>query len=664
MTDPIGHLVEFIDKNRMVLGLVQGVNKNKLQVLTFLDKQVALNQNRALLITPGQVSPGKPREAQVEYMKEVEARREEMAQEVDVPQLWELVYEEQDEVPLSDLAELVFGSDGDDHHSAVLRALFNERLHFKLAGNKYQPLTAAQLEQKIIQQEKEAQNRAFVDAAVEYLAALPKSGPIADAPKAPEGLLELLKDLVVLEEDAPAVKKAKEIASLAELGGRKNLFDLLVRLGEFSPNENLPLLREGLPVEFSSQAMGEAMYLNPAQKDHSLRKDLSGIYTITIDGAFTTDFDDALSFDPSPEGGGTLGVHITDASSLIQPDSLLDLEAKERGSTLYMPDARVPMLPPILSEDALSLKQDALRPAISLLARIDEKGSVQAFDILLSMVRVDRRLTYEEADELLSSDHNLAALYELCKAMKQRRGRDGAYFLPLPEVLVGVDEENQVWVKRVDREGPTREMVAETAILANQLKAQYMVDHQIPALFRTQAPPKEPIEEGDPSDLFLHFRQRRQLNRVELTHKPGLHSSLGVKPYTHATSPIRRYLDLLMQRQLSAVLAGEQPVYTQDELTQLAMLVEPTVRRLNRVRQLRQRYWLMKWLEAQKAAGQCVNGLVMEYQVRRWQILISDIMMLTNLPNQPGLHLEPGMQVSLKLEKVDPFHDILKVSLA
>jgi exoribonuclease-2 len=663
MGDPTGHLVEFIDKNRMVLALVQNVNKSKLQVLTFLDKQVALNQNRALLITPASVPPDRPRESQVEYMKEVEARRELLAAEVDVPQLWELVQDEQDEVPLSDLAELVFGSDDADNLSAILRALFNERLHFKLAGNKYQPLSTVQLEQKQLQMEKEAQNRAYVDSAVDYLKTLPHTGPINGGPSPPNGLLKLLKDLVIFEEDAPGVKKAKEIASLAELGGRKKLFDLLVRLGEFSPNENLALLREGLPSEFSSQVMGEALHLDPAKREYNRRQDLTGVYTFTIDGAFTTDFDDALSFDPEPGGGGTIGVHITDAASLIEPESLLDLEARERGSTLYMPDARVPMLPPPLSEDALSLKQDTVRPAISLLARIDPEGQVQAFDLLLSVVRVDRRLSYEEADELLDSDPSLSGLYQACLAMKRRRGRDGAYFLPLPEVLVGVDEENQVWVRRVDRDGPTREMVAETAILANQLKAQFMVDNQTPALYRTQAPPKEPIEEGDPSDLYLHFRQRRLLNRVELTHKPGLHSSLGVKPYTHATSPIRRYLDLLMQRQLGAVLAGDHPHYTKEELTDLAMLVEPTVRRLNRVRQYRQRYWLMKWLEARKAAGETVAGIVMEYQVRRWQILISDIMMLTNLPNQPGLNLEPGMQVDLNLEKVDVFHDILKVSL-
>ena len=664
MNDLTGHLVEFIDKNRMVLALTHSGNKSRLQILTASDKQVALNRNRALLVSRAAVSPTDSRQTQVDYMQELELKREDLSSQVEVDELWELVHEEHDEVPLRDLAELVFGSEAtEDHQSAILRALFNERLHFKLAGNKFQPLTETQLEQKRIQMEKEAQNRAFVDGAVEYLKNLPRQGKLADfEEQPPDGLFEMLRDLVIFEEDSATAKKAKEIASLAELGGRKKLYYFLVRLGVLNPNENLPLLREGLPVDFGQLVMSEAKGLNPAVCLNGHRKDLSGLFTFTIDGAFTTDFDDALSFEPDPEGGGLIGVHITDAACLIGQNSLLDLEARERASTLYMPDDRIPMLPPELSEDALSLKKEQPRPAITLLAKVGPDGGVKSFELIRSQVRVDWRLTYEEADELIHADPNLAGLYKVCLALKQRRGRDGAYFLPLPEVLVGVDEDKQVWVKRVDKEGPSREMVAETAILANQLKAQYLLDHEVPALYRTQAPPKEPIEEGGPEQLYLHFKQRRLLNRVEITTKAGLHSSLGIHPYTHVTSPIRRYLDLAVQRQLSEVLAGRPAPYSDRDMDELAMQVTPNVRRLNRVRQARQRYWILKWLETKRE--DTIPGIVMEYQVRRWQVLLSDIMMLASVPNQPGLNLEPGMDVRVKLERVDAFDDILRIGIA
>jgi exoribonuclease-2 len=408
--------------------------------------------------------------------------------------------------------------------------------------------------------------------------------------------------------------------------------------------------------------LDQAKKINPESALDSGREDLSGLYTFTIDGAFTTDFDDALSFEPDADGGGILGVHITDAAALLATEGILDQEAQERGATLYMPDLRIPMLPPSLSEDALSLREGVLRPCLSCLCRLSPEGEVMEYSLKRSVLKVHKRLTYEDADQMLQSDPRLAGLFSACKGLRSQRARAGAYFLPLPEVLVGVDDEGQVWVRRVDRDGPAREMVAETAILANQLKARFLVEHQIPNLYRTQPPPKEPIEEGDPEDLYLHFKQRRLLNPVDITVKPGRHSSLGIEPYTHATSPMRRYLDLVAQRQLGAALAERELPYNEEDLKCLAMKVEPIVRRGFKIRQARQRYWIIKWLAQKK--DEAVPGIVMEYQLRRWQVLLTDVMLLTTIPNLPGLSLEPGQDVQLKIDRADPFYDIIKVSLA
>lgn len=662
MTDPSGHIVEFIDKNRIILGLVQNSKKNRLAVLTSNDKQLSLPLGRALLLTPAAISSEMPRDAQVEYMASLVQDREDLAAQVDVEQLWELVHEEEEPLSLADLAELQFGNEaGDNHLSGTLRALFYQRLHFRLSGNDFLPLSQEQLEKKLLQQEKEAAHRAEVDLAVSYLNQVRSLPPDAGMPEPPQGLFELLADLVVFAEDAPNLKMTKEIVSLAELGGRKKLFNLLVGLGVFDSDENLPLLREKLPREFSDDVMAACAKVDPAGTLDQDREDLTGLFTFTIDGLYTTDFDDALSFENTPDGGGILGVHITDVAALLEQDGLLDLEARGRGTTLYMPDSRVPMLPPPLSEDALSLRQGQLRPAISTLVEISPEGEVVKYRLCRSVLRVDRRLTYEEADSLLETDQHLAGLQRISHALRVQRGKGGAYFLPLPEMLIHIEEDGEVKVRRVDRDGPSREMVAETAILANQLMARYMSENQIPALYRMQPPPHEPIEEGDPSNLFLHFRQRRLLNRVEITTKPGLHSSLGIQPYTHATSPIRRYLDLVMQRQLGRALTGKEPIYTKKDLVALAMEVDPVVRSAMRVRQARQRYWLLKWMEARR--GQKIPALVMEYQVRRWQLLLTDVMMIATIPNRPDIFLEPGQQIQVTVEKADAFDDILRVKL-
>ena len=663
MSGPIGQLVEYIDKSRMILGLVQDIKKNRLALLITTDRQVVLPQNRVLLMTQPEFGVNQARDALVRNLRETLESRNQLAEKVDVEELWELVYEEDNPLPLKDLAELSFGpSPTSDQLSATLRALFEQRVHFRLSGGDFVPLSAKQLELKLDQMEKEALHKAEVDDAVDYLKSLPKTGSTEGWPPAPNGILELLRDFIVFEEEAGQAKKAKEIIALAEIGGRRKLFNLLVRLGVFKKDEDLLILKEGLPVEFSEDVLDNGRDLNPLAAPDNHREDLTGLFTFTIDGAFTTDFDDALSFEPNQDGsGGTLGVHITDAQALIKPGSLLDQEAKERGSTIYLPETRIPMMPPSLSEDLLSLRQGELRPCVSTFADLDAQGRVLSYRICQSFIQVDKRLTYNEADLLLETDPRLKAMARTCDALRQQRAWDGAYFLPLPELVINVDEDGLVEVQRLDRDGPSREMVAETAILANQLGARYLLENKLPALFRTQAPPKDPLEEGPVEDLFLHFRQRRLLNRMEISTEPGMHSSLGVEPYTHSTSPIRRYLDLVMQRQITSGLQGQGPAYSTDELENLVMQVMPAVRLGNKIRTARQRYWLLRWLEQRR--DQPIEAMAIENQGRRWQILLTRIMLLTSVPNTGNIQLNPGQELTINIEKVNAFEDILRISL-
>ncbi|CAO0820937.1 exoribonuclease II [Desulfarculales bacterium] len=659
MTDPTGHFVEFIDKNRIILGFV-APTRRVAWGWTAQDRQAALPLGRLLLMTPAALSPDQPRAAQVEYMRKVEVRREELAAGVNVAELWELVHEESVPLPLKDLAELCFGQGaGGDQLSATLRALFNERLHFRLMDGDFLPLTTAQLKNKRVQAQCEAAQQAVQEQALAFFKSLPSQGP-APGP-APEGLLELLSELVIFEDEAPRAKKAKEIVALADLGGKRQVFNLLVRLGVFAPHENLALRREGISAQFSLDLLAQVRDLGPFSGLDGGREDLGGLYTFTIDGQYTTDFDDALSFEPDSQGGGTLGVHITDVAAVLALHSPLDQEACARGTSIYLPDARIPMLPPGLSEDVLSLREGELKPTISFLAHIDAQGRITQYRLFRSRLRVTKRLTYDEADQLITHDPCLKGLYETCLSLRRLRGQAGAYFLPLPEVLVGVDEQGEVWVRRMDRDGPAREMVAETAILANQLCGQHLAQEEVPALYRIQAPPRETIEHGDPEDLFLHFRQRRLLNRVDISISPGRHSSLGVENYTHATSPIRRFLDLVMQRQLGAVLAGQIPPFGEAELKDYALRVESVVRKGLKIRQIRQRYWLTRWLEAR--GSKPLEALVIENQIRRWQLLITDIMLLTTIPVEPGQKLELGQKVMIKVVKADPFYDVLRVAL-
>jgi len=659
MTNFLGYLVEFINKNRIVLGLVQNSKKQRLRLLTTHDRQITVPQGRILHITPSNISPNSSRDTLIQYLRQEEIKRKEIANNINVTELWELVHREKETFPLTDLTELVFNQPiCPKLVAALLRALFNERLHFKLVSNTFEPLSVEKLQQKKQQQKHEANNQAEINAAINYLKNLPISGPY---PPPKPNLVKLLSDLVVFEKNASQIKKAKEITSLVELNSKRKIFDLLVRLKVYTPHQNLVLLREGYTNNFTQEALTQAANLDSNKALTNDRENLTKLYTFTIDSNFTTDFDDALSFTPDKTGGGQLGIHITDAAALLPKESALDLEARSRGCSIYLPDTRIPMLPPTISENILSLREGITKPALSCLIKLNSEGKILNWRLTRSTLKVDHCLTYDKVDKSLITDQRFNALYILTQSIRNQRTLTGAYYLPLPEIIIGVDENSQVWIKRIDHNDPSRNMVAETAILANQLKARFLVEQDIPALFRIQAPTREPLITNDPNNLYLHFKQRRLLNRVVLSVEPGLHAMLGIIPYTHVTSPIRRYLDLIMQRQIVAVLTEQKPPYDTKELRKLAQIIEFNIHRGIKIRQARQRYWLQNWLQGHQ--NEPMPALVIERQSQCWQLLLTEVMLLTSISNKKNPKLELGQEIMVKILKVDPFYDILKVTL-
>jgi exoribonuclease-2 len=542
----------------------------------------------------------------------------------------------------------------------VARALFADRIRFRFTGQEFIPLTRDQVEQKIEQRQREMEYEAEVAGAARWLSAAWEGRP-ADPPPDRDEVLQLIMDWVLYGDDAPQKKKAQDLLGRAGLARPDRSFEVLVKLGIWDQDEDLERLRCQISRDFPPEIMDQADQVSAAAADWTGRKDLRDMDVVTIDGAQTTDFDDALSVEPL-DSGWRLGVHIADVTALIKPGSPLDIEAARRGTSLYLPDDRIPMLPPRLSEGSLSLIEGSDRPAVSVFADLDRQGHVRDFQVTLSRVRISRRLTYDQADAEIETDPRLAAIYQAAQAFRDWRGSQGAFFLPLPEVQVIVDERKNIEVRKYGRETPARQMVAEAMILANYLVACWLEDHDLPCVYRTQAMPHSEIVTGDEEDLFLHFTQRRLLQRVELMTSPSPHSSLGVPSYTHFTSPIRRYFDLIIQRQLTGGLSGRGPAYTGEDLKDLITTVEPVVRQAARVSQSRQRYWILRLLG--KLKGQTTPGLVLEVGPHRVGVLLTDYMLLTWLRRQDADKLQAGQHAPLRVRKVIPREDVLQLEPA
>ncbi|WP_034385797.1 ribonuclease catalytic domain-containing protein [Deinococcus sp. YIM 77859] len=294
------------------------------------------------------------------------------------------------------------------------------------------------------------------------------------------------------------------------------------------------------------------------------RLDLTHLPAFAIDDEGNRDPDDAVSSEPLPGGLTRLWVHVADVAALVPAKSPLDEEARARGATLYLPDQTVGMLPDALVERAgLGLTETS--PALSIALDLDADGNAETVDVHLTRVRVTR-LTYTQAQQRLEAgEAPFVQLAHLARASRALREGEGALSIDLPEVRVRADKHGAVVAPLPKPE--MRAVVQECMTLAGWAAAIYADDHGLPLPFATQDAPTRDVQ-GD--TLPAHWARRKTLARTRFQPAPGPHHGMGLDLYAQATSPLRRYLDLVVHQQLRAHLTGRVPLSSQEVAARVA----------------------------------------------------------------------------------------------
>jgi exoribonuclease-2 len=659
-----GYLVEFFDQRRILCGIILELKGERLHVLAQTNREMTLARNRVLHAAPGRVLAQVPRQQLLDLLEETAHKRESLKKSIQLEEVWDLLAQEGEAMDTQEMADLWFGKDaGADQVAALGRALLDDRFLFKYRDELWvpnPPEVVAHLREHFLREQERQQE---MEAAAAWLRAV-WDGERAPEPKARAYLLELLRHMAVFGPEDPDYAQGKAYLDKARLTVPDAPFRLLVRLGVFQEDENLDLYRLEVPREFSPEVKEQVVKLRgrpPADPYASHRLDLTGSHCFTIDGERTRDFDDALSLEETPEGW-RLGIHIADVSSLVQPRTLLDREAMARATSIYLPEQRLPMLPEEISEDILSLLAGQERPALSFLVDLSPGGEILNWQIRPSLIKVKERLTYQEVDGLVSQEPRFAALNHLTGSLKERRLAQGGYELRLPEVWVLFPPHGEIVVTVEDQETPGRQLVAEAMVLANRLAALFLAEQVLPAIYRSQPEPREAIRREGHKSLLELFQDRRRLSRVVMDLEPQPHWGLGLECYTLATSPIRRYLDLVIHRQIMAALCAASPPYSREELGQVLSAIEPAMRRAGFIKTRRLRYWLLKHLSSQ--VGRKKEALVLEALPHRYRLLLPDILLEISFTAPATAKLQPGDLVLVRLDKINPREDQIKVSLA
>ncbi|MEW8030183.1 MAG: RNB domain-containing ribonuclease [Candidatus Thiodiazotropha sp.] len=438
----------------------------------------------------------------------------------EVEENWELL--EGAETDIKELSELVFG----DYTPAMAWAtwqLVTEGIYFEGEPASIRPRSADQVESEIAERSKKA----------------------AEA-EAWEGFMQRLQSGAIIEEDrktlgeveALALEKRENSRILQALEIQEtpvNAHRLLIKTGYWSPNENPYPRRMGIDETIPD-------YTVPPMPEES-RLDLTRLPAYAIDDEDNQDPDDAVSLD-----GERIWIHVADVAALVAPDSEMDLDARARGANLYLPDRVIPMLPPQVT-DRLGLGLQEKSPALSIGFTLSSAGEVEKVEVHPSWVRVER-ISYVAADQRLQEEP-FAALLEMSQRYRQRRQQAGAATIQLPEVKIKARE------KRVEIEPlprlQSREMITDLMLMAGEGVANYCQSREIAIPFATQAPPDQ-LEQ--PDDLAGMYAYRRFFKPTRIKTQAEPHAGLGLAVYTRATSPLRRYSDLLAHQQLRAHLKG------------------------------------------------------------------------------------------------------------
>nr|WP_321464666.1 RNB domain-containing ribonuclease [uncultured Desulfobulbus sp.] len=661
-----GSLIEFIDGGKFHCGFVTGVAEKKIQLVSQNGREMYLAASRVLSVSRNPLALPPTREALTAVLQQAAAERAQLAKTIDLAELWEIIHEDADQDLAPDLfADLLFGSaSSDDQHAAFLRAVFADPLYFKFKNGLIATHTPEQVEQLQLQRQREAEKEQLLEQAVSGFQALSQGKNLeGEAWLEREQCLEWLRQSVLFGAEASEDEFIRQVLKKAGLHAPHAGLDLLVQAGIWEPDENLTLLRSDQPIEFDDASQEEALSLREATLDELLadakRKDLRSLNTLTIDGTFTRDFDDAVHVCRKEGGLIEVGIHITDVSYYVSPKSALFAEARERATSIYFPEGQIPMLPKNLSLDLCSLIQGKIRPAISFLVNFDAQGTLLRSSIVPSIIEVKRQLNYREADSLIDRDPDLKLLNTIRQQLRQQRVDRGALLLSLPDVNLDIRDRQNIQVILSPVDTPSRNLISELMILANGLAAAYMTNREAPGLFRSQPPPRRRIISGVQNSLADIAYQRRFLSRGELTSHPKPHSGLGLNSYTTITSPIRRFLDLAMQHQLSHMIHGRGILFSGEECKTFAGVIQQKLGRANALRQQRHRYWILRYLAPKE--GQRLNALVVGIGPKRVNLLLCDCLFDVDLPPNPAFPVDPGDTIRIRLSRVRPMDNVLRV---
>jgi len=630
----VARIVEYLSGDQLRAALVEGEDKQRLQLVDTAGVKIRLSVDKVLF------------EHTATSLEAFVTQRDAVAAEVDVELLWETVQEDAPSQDLSaaDLAQMYFDSASTLHCSAVYQRLVLDRAHFRRRKSAFQARSLADLEQLRTQQEAEQQRDAEEKALTQALG----------TPPLESALYVRLERFIRATEDKVL---AGVLARLAK-DPIRHAFDLLLAAGHLPHTADLPVLQANLRAEHPAAVLAYAEALDPP--------DTGGNVTpagFSIDDAETREVDDVLTI--SRDGDALrVDIDIADVASCVKAGDPVDWEAQRRASTAYIPTGVYFMLPERIGCDLISLHAHHPRPALRTSVWFDETGQLLRHSLSRVTIRVQERLDYDTADALLVSGKGTTAealrllntVAGHCRAVRQEAGAV-AFHRPEWKIKVSPNGE-QIHITLIPADSPSRQLVAEMMILTNRLAAERASGAGLPMIYRVQPPPTGTVPTIEPGDPAAFAKLRGLLQPAKLSLEPQWHWGLGVRAYTQVTSPLRRYADLVAQRQLTALLEDLPPPYGADELLKVLAQSEAVERELKRTESLATERWALEAV-ARLDTRTGLMGQVVSETAGGYKVMLSVSGAVGLLTTKQKLTL--GEAVTVDVQQINPRNASLRL---
>jgi exoribonuclease II len=631
----LGAVVEYLDEGRLRPGLVVREQGTQLAVVEAGGRERSIARDLVLLRHPELKTT---RENLAETLTTLADERTRLAAELDLNLLWEIVHEQGRNFSADELAELFFGRRSATATSVMFEALFNDRLYFVRRHMEFIARSPEQVERLRVQYDKvrlrsesSRKTRSLVRGILEQgMRPQPEEvGPLAAE------LTRYLENPFTRNRELTAILES----SVTDITPAEAAYEILERL-DAAPLGPRFVVIGGVRTEFSEAAQAEAQSIAPPERQFS---DVG--YAVTIDDEDTVEIDDAISCEPLADGGLRVRVHIALVADFVPKGGPIDKEAAARGATVYLPEATVRMVPDRLSCDSASLIAGHQKHVLTTEVLLSKTGEILEYSIYPSKVRISARLSYDQADTFIAgtaseADNDAASIvrlaHEAAMKLRERRRASGALLVQRREPKIKVSE-GEIEFRLLDTSSPSRELVAELMVLSNHAAARFAAENRIPIIYRVQP------GSGDLATL-----------RPRLSLYPEYHAGIGLDYYTQVSSPIRRYMDLVLQRQLLAALSnGASPPYEAEELLAVLATAENVEAEGKELERRARRYWTLRYLEL-KALNRPLKATVLRDGA---SAELDDYAVRGSLRGAP--HVPSRASILVQIARVEPVHGAL-----